>query len=85
MTLEGLVFIQAIVAFGFTFYCWTKARQHISREKQASLGEASSAIRGLRLAKEILDEVGLKYYRAFRIGAALFIVSLLVLFILRRV
>lgn len=85
MTLERLVFMQALVAFGFSFYCWTKARRHISPEKLASLGEASSVTPGLKLAKKALDEVGLKYYRGFRIGAALFIVSLLVLFILRRV
>ena len=85
MTLEGLIFIQSLVAFGFTVYCWTKARQHISREKLASLEDTSHSARGLMLAKEVLDEVGLKYYRSFRIGAALFIVSLLVLFVLRRV
>ena len=85
MKLEGLIFIQALAAFGFSFYCWTKARQHISREKLASLGESSSSTPGLKLAKKALDEVGLKYYRGFRIGAALFIVSLLVLFVLRRV
>ncbi len=81
-TLRVVLIIIAILGFMYGFYCQTKARKCISKEKLKEISDTSILATGPMPPKEILNEEGLKYNQGFRIGAAIFIVSILLLSLL---
>ena len=84
LIVKGVILFASLIGFAYGFYCQTKARGHISREKLATLKDISVVARGPMPPKEILSDEGLKYYRGFQIGAAIFIGSIVLLLILSK-
>ena len=84
LILKGLVLIIGIAGLLYGLYCQTKARQNISREKLATLKDTSRVATGPMPPKKILSDEGLKYHRGFNVGVAIFIASILVLFIISK-
>jgi len=79
---KGLFLVTALCGFAYGFYCQTKARKHISKDKISALKDTSILATGPMPPKEILNNQGLKYHQGFQIGMALFACSLITLVIL---
>jgi hypothetical protein len=67
----------ALFALVFGFYCQTRARSHISKEKLADITDTRLAARGVMPPKELLSEEGVKYHKGFCIGAGVFVVCVI--------
>jgi len=74
--------IIAISGFVYGFYCQTKARKCISKERLKEIKDTSILATGPMPPKEILNEEGLKYHKGYCMGAAIFVASLLLLSLL---
>ena len=81
MIIKIILLAMALGGFIYGFYCQTKARKCISKEKISNLKDTSVIARGPMPPKEILNEEGQKYYKGFCIGAAIFIGSIIMLLI----
>jgi hypothetical protein len=85
LLIESAILTIGLAGFAYAFYCQTKVRRHISREKVAKLEDVSILATGPMPPKEIISDEGLKYHRGFRIGSAMFVVSLILLMALSQV
>jgi hypothetical protein len=79
---KGLLLVTALCGFIYGFYCQTKARKYISKEKISALEDISILAHGPMPPKEVLSNQGLKYYQGFQVGMAFFVCSLIILVIL---
>jgi len=80
--LNILLMIIALWGFAYTLYCQTKARANISKEKLANLKDPRRTLKGPMPPKTILTTEGLKYYRGYYIGTALFAICILAILLI---
>jgi hypothetical protein len=80
--LDGVLLAIALSGFAYGFYCQTRARNYISREKVSELKDLSKLATGPMPPKEILSEEGLRYYRGFTIGLVVFLVCIFLLLLI---
>ena len=81
MIIKIILLAIALGGFACGFYCQTKARRCISKEKILNLKDTSVIARGPMPPNEILNDEGQKYYKGFCIGIAVFVGSIIVLLI----
>ena len=74
--LNMLLIVGALCGFAYTFYCQTKARAHISREKLARVKDPRRVLKAPLPPKTILTDEGLKYYKGYYIGMGVFVVCI---------
>jgi hypothetical protein len=84
LIVKAVVLLVGLIGFAYGFYCQVKVREHISREKLATLKDTSVVATGPMPPKEILSDEGLKYHRGFQFGVAIFGGSIALLLILSK-
>ena len=80
--LNFLLIVAALCGFAYTFYCQTKARGNISREKFARAKDPRRALQGPLPPKTILTDEGLKYYRRYYVGMGVFAVCIIIMLLI---
>ena len=80
--LNFLLIAAALFSFAYTFFCQTKTRANISREKLSRVKDPGSVLKGPLPPKTVLNDEGLKYYRRYYMGMGIFALCIVIMLLM---
>lgn len=80
--LNFFLIVAALGSFAYTFFCQTKARGNISREKLARVKNPRRVLQGPLPPKTVLNDEGLKYHTRYYIGMGVFILCIAIILVM---
>ena len=80
--LNFFLIVAALASFAYTFFCQTKARGNIDREKLGRVKNPRNALKGPLPPKTVLNDEGIKYHTRYYIGMGVFIICIAVILVM---